>query len=115
MTSDTYNYGVIAYTVKASAAFPTGTTILGSLLYKSSTNTQNISLYISMSASGAAGVIQPPLTGNLFLQMGSGGAAWRLQKVSTITLTPIPIPPIIPINSTYLGANIKYLSDKAFL
>jgi hypothetical protein len=110
MTSNTYNYSVIENSNYAGTAFPTGTTILGLSLYKPSINTQEISLYISMSK-GAENAMNPtskpnaPLTENPSLKIVNTN--WNFQKVSTITLPPVSI---IPRNSTYLGANITYSS-----
>ena len=111
ITSNNYNYGIIEYYDKAGWGLATGTTNFGSSLYKASIiNSQNISLYISLGSS-AFGNINPAIGGNNYIYMTlTGGATWVFQKVTTITITP-PTPTIIPRNSTYLGANIKYLSD----
>ena len=80
--------------------------------YKSSSDVQIIKLYMGLYKNNLP--FTPASDPDEYIYLDD---YIKLQLVSTITISPttntIPQPPpsIIPNNSTYLGANIKYLSD----
>ena len=88
--------GAFSQQFSSSPTYLNQTGPIGSTLYKYIYGQQTITLYLRISISNLTGP-----TDNIDF------SGYILQKVASITIEP----PTIPRNSTYLGANIKYLSD----
>jgi hypothetical protein len=91
------NDGIDSFSLQFPATAST-MNLISSTLYKYNSSGQTINLYLRLHSSAAGPTDYVRITDS-----------YTFQKVASITIAP-PVS-IIPINSTYLGANIKYLSD----